>query len=153
MKNEEGRGRRGQDSRTGDWAQDMVPSQAILETAIPLSPRVAHRAPFIPLSQNLCELAGHGNFLMGRKTKAPGQKGICPDLYCWSVAKVELQGGGAYGDSMASQPLSLTMAAHPPQETQAQNSAGLCVLLTDFNCSSCVSHEARTPLLAALVAA
>lgn len=112
----EGRGQRGQDSRPGDWARGMVLSQATSETAIPLSPCIAHRAPFILSSQNPCELAGHGNFLMDKKTKAPGQKGICPDLHRWSVAKVELQGGGAYWNSMASQPLSLTTVAHPPQD-------------------------------------
>lgn len=82
------------------------------------------------------------------------------------MAKVELGGGGrAPTGRPRLHALSLTTAAHPPQDshgvppphgaerdTETQNSAGLCLLLTLVTVAVTV-HKAQTFLLAALLAA
>lgn len=104
---------------------------------------------------------------MGRRTKAPGQKGSCPDLHHWSVAKVELQGGRGLWGSMASQPLSprpqqpilhrMVIESHPfmvqKRKLRPRTVQGCAFSPLTLIAVAASVHEAQTPLLAALLSA
>lgn len=89
MRNGEGREQRREDSGPGDRALDDNPKPGHFRDSDPSL--CSMQSPTHPLSQNCCELAGQGSYVMDKKTTAPRQEGLCSDCHSWPVAKV----GGA----------------------------------------------------------